>query len=235
MMQWRWPGQKGRCAAAATILRGMRTPSCSLLVFLAATSALCAQVRAKKDAPADFPAVLQQAGAAYEAKEFGAAIEKLKAALVLAAAQLRKQIAAAMPAAPPGFTAVPPPEDADLTPDNAMAGALIATVGNMVDCEYQREDGNGSIRVSVAAHSPMAPMLAMAFAAASANPNTEVVTYGDHKGTLETQQKGEQYQLQILIASKHLVTVAASGIGDEPLLKTFDQAFVDRIAKLLGK
>jgi hypothetical protein len=116
-----------------------------------------------------------------------------------------------------------------------MANAMLATIGNLATHDYQRADGNGSISVTVAAHSPMAPMLAMVFASAATNPNIEVIAYGDHKGTLETQQKGEQYQLQILIAGKHLVTVAASGIGDEPLIKAFDQAFVDRMAKLLGK
>lgn len=201
----------------------------------ATASTLCAQVRSKKaEESADFPALVQQATAAYEGQRYGEAIERLRAAIAAAAEMMRGQILAAMPEAPEGFVAEPKKVDKDAAA-NPMLGALALAAGNTFEHAYKQKGANGSIRVTVAANSPMAPMMAMAFAAAAQSADKEVVTYGEHKALLEVKKKGENCELQILVAGKHLVAIVTRGFSEDQTLALFDQKFVDRMAALLGK
>ena len=62
----------------------------------------------------------------------------------------------------------------------------------------------------------------------------ELVQYGPHKAILKKQGDDGQ-ELQILMHDKHLIRVSAQGVSADDLLKIFDQAFVDRMEKPLGK
>lgn len=197
----------------------------SLLCLCAVFAGAAIQDRAKKLTAADLPKVLQSASKNLEAKRYGACQRDLKTALGLVANLVRDQLLATMPPAPPGFQVVAREKGDDS--DAAVAHAMGVT---LMQCEqkYRNETSHEEIEVTILPDTPMASMMTMAFNMAAMSKEGELITYKDHKGLLK--KSGDRYELQILVAGKHLIQVQAGGIDDEGLLKMIDQAFVDRVA-----
>lgn len=58
--------------------------------------------------------------------------------------------------------------------------------------------------------------------------------YGQHKAILK--KSGDSgVELMLLMHDQHLIKISGQGIDADGLLKIFDQAFVDRLEKPLGK
>lgn len=201
----------------------------SLLCLSALLAGGLVQDRAKKTEPADLPKVLANATKAFEAKQYGSCQRELKVALGLVARLVRGQILAAMPPAPEGFTAVEDKADAG-DASNAIVQAMGMT-SVPTERVYRKDKGREEIKITVMADSPMAAMMGMAFNVAAMSKEGEVITYKENKGLLK--KSGDRYELQILVAGKHLIQVEARGIDDDGLLKMVDQAFVDRLVTAL--
>jgi hypothetical protein len=88
----------------------------------------------------------------------------------------------------------------------------------------------------VTANSPMLQMIALMFSnpALITADGGELVQYGAHKAILKKLGDTGQ-ELQILMHDKHLIRAQSEGLSADDLLKIFDQAFVDRMEKPLGK
>lgn len=202
----------------------------SLVVLLAVPAH--AQKFQKKATAKDFGGTVKDANADFDAKKYAAAIRKLQKAIAIALEELRKQILAAMPTAPEGFKRLPPARQAAVP----AAMVLNATVVP-VEQRYRALTGNGSLRVMVTADSAVAKLLGMGFAMAAHDPNSEIVEYETHKALFKTTKRGNdvKFDLQILAYGKHVIQVIANGISKEKFFETFNQAFVDKIAALLGK
>jgi hypothetical protein len=199
----------------------------SALCLCAVVVGVLAQDRSKKTTAADLPKVLAQASKALDAKRYGACQRELKTALGLVAGLVRTQVLATMPPAPAGFTA------AEDQPQESGDNALAAAMGLMslpIEKTYHKESGE-QIRVSVTADSPMVGVMGMMFQAAAMSKEGELVNYKDNKALLK--KEGDNYNLQIVVSGRHLISVDASGIDDEKLLQFADQAFVDRVVGVL--
>jgi len=185
----------------------------------------------KKATAKDFGGTVKDATADFDAKKYATAIRKLQQAIAIALEELRKQVIALMPAAPEGFKQLPATKQA--TP----AALLLNTTWVPVEQRYRAETGNGSIKVTVTADSALAKMLGMGFAMAAHDPNTEIVEYEAHKALFKTIKRGRglKFDLQILVYGKHVIQIVANGISKEKFFETFSQAFVDKIAAVLGK
>lgn len=200
---------------------------CTLsLVFVAAP-----QERQKAAAPADFPALLTQAGKAWDAKQYGGCLKTLRQASALVVIERVKAVRAALPNAPDGFEKTGQEEN-DQAAQNPFAAAIAAGYGSSIEQNYQEKNGNASIRVSITADNPMVQALGMLFSnPAMREAGTEVVKYGPHNALLKKQ--GDSWNLQILIG-QDLCEVNVDGRKDDFLLAMFNQAAVDKIAAALA-
>jgi hypothetical protein len=206
-----------------------------ILTFVSLVALLAVPAHAqkfqKKPTAKDFGGTVKEATADFAAKKYAAAIRKLREAMAIALEELRKQIVAAMPEAPEGFKKMPPSKQA------APAALVLNTTWLPVEQSYRAESGGGSIKVTVTADSAVAKLLGMGFAMAAHDPNTEIVEYEAHKALFKTAKRGSstKFDLQILVYGKHVIQVVGHGITKENFFKTFSQAFVDKMAGLLGK
>jgi hypothetical protein len=203
--------------------------SCVLL-FVNFAAPCAAQTREKKTSEKDFPVVVKEASEAFEAKKHSLAIDKLQAALQIAIEALQKEVLAVMPAAPEGFKAR---AAANEGASNPLATAMLGTLGAPIEQRYDGPKG-AYVKITCVAKSPMVSMMGAVFTMAGHDPNKEVIGYGSHKGVLEKQSGGKRFELQVLVAEKHLVTVEASAVSEETLFAMIDQAFIDKLAKILG-
>lgn len=199
-----------------------------LFVSALALLPVLAQERSAPKKPATFPEAIEQAKKAVESDKLGAAIAALQAAIRDLQKKQRTQILAAMPK-PDGF------EFRDEQFDEKTNEALgLAAMGLTVTRNY--ESGDKSLSVEVTANSPLIQMLGMMFnnPALVEAQGGELIKYGAHKAML-TKSGDDGRELQILMHDTHLIKISAQQVSEEDLLKIFDQAFVDRLEKPLGK
>jgi len=200
------------------------------VLFSALFSTGLAQTRTAPKKEPTLPEALDQATKAAEGEQYGAAIAALQAAIKLLQKKQRVAILAGMPK-PQGW------EISDDEPDEATDAftAGFAGIGTNIQRRYRNGDDK-SLTVEVMANSPMLQMIAMLFnnPAMITADGGEVVQYGPHKAILKKNGDSGQ-ELQILMHDKHLIKVTAQGITGDEMLKIFDQAFVDRMEKPLGK
>lgn len=199
------------------------------VLAVALTVPATAQKRAAAKAEPTFVEAVDAARKAAEAEEFGSAITALQAAIRDLQKKQRVAILAALPK-PAGFKF----EDEPAAEANDMVAAGVALVGMNVQRRYTK--GDQRLSVEVTANSPFVQMLSMMFA----NPaivkadGGEMVEYGQHKAILK--KSGDSgHELQILMHGKHVIKVEAEGMSADDMFKVFDQAFVDRMEKPLGK
>jgi hypothetical protein len=189
---------------------------------------LVAQERSGPKKPVGFPEAVEAAKKAVESDKLAAAIAALQAAIRDLQKKQRVQILSCLPK-PEGWEFRD--EEVD---DNVQASLGLAAMGQTVSRRY--ENGEKSLQVEVIANSPMIQMLGVMFN----NPTLveaqggEIVKYGVHKAIL-TKSGDEGQELQILMHDAHLIKVNSQGIDADDLLKIFDQAFIDRLEKPLGK
>lgn len=191
-------------------------------------SAVAQERAAKKKDPA-FPEAIEQAKKNVEEEKLGAAIAALQAAIKDLQKKQRAAVLAALPK-PEGWTFRD--QETDEAADQVAAGMI--GFGHTTTRQYEK--GDASLRVEVTANSPMLQMLAVLFS----NPTLieaeggELVKYGAHKAMLK--KSGDNgHELTLLMHETHMIKVEAQGIDADALLKIFDQAFVDRLEKPLGK
>ncbi|MFY9344674.1 MAG: hypothetical protein WAT39_19430 [Planctomycetota bacterium] len=197
------------------------------------TTVLCfaaaAQERSGPKKTPTFPEAVEQAKKAVEADKLGAAIAALQAAIRDLQKKQRAAVLACLPK-PEGWTV----EDDAVDENSEAIAAGIAAAGMTMRRRYQK--GEQSIAVEVTANSPLMGMLTMMFD----NPTLveasggELVKYGAHKAILKKSGDSGQ-ELQLLMHGTHLIKIDAQGVTADDLLKVFDQAFVDRLEKPLGK
>lgn len=193
---------------------------------LAMLPALAQERSAPNKAPT-FTEAVEQAKKATEADKLGAAIAALQAAIRDLQKKQRVQILAALPK-PDGF------EFRDEEVDEKTNAALgLAAMGLTVSRRY--ESGDKSLSVEVMANSPLIQMLGMMFnnPALVEAQGGQLVRYGVHKAML-TKSGDTGRELQILMHDAHLIKISSQGVGEEDLLKIFDQAFLDGLEKPLG-
>jgi hypothetical protein len=205
----------------------MRTRTLALLALIAFVPVLNAQERAGAKKVLTFAEAVEQAKKAAEAEKLGAAIAALQAAIKDLQKKQRTAILAAMPK-PEGW------QIQDQSPDEQSADIAAGVLGSSFTRDYSK--GEHSMHVEVTANSPMIQMLAMLFStpALIEADGGEVVKYGMHKAILKKNGDNGQ-ELTILLHDVHLVKVTTQGVGADDLLKVFDQSFVDRLEKPLGK
>ena len=207
----------------------MRTLLFPLLASLLLALPAVAQERSgpKKNPP--FAEAVETAKKAVEADKLGAAIAALQAAIKDLQKKQRTAVLACLPA-PEGWTFQ------DQAPDDsadAVAAGMLG-VGSSTTRNYQK--GDKSLSVEITANSPLLQMLSVMFS----NPalveadGGEIVKYGVHKAILK-KNGDDGHELMLLMHDTHLVKVTSQGVGADDLLKIFDQAFVDRLEKPLGK
>lgn len=174
-----------------------------------------------------FDETLKAVEASWNAENYGDCVKKLQALTTLAMEKHAEAIRAALPAAPAGYEMVPKKKEA-----NPFAGALMSTVGNLIEARY-RKSGSGEISVEVMANSPMVQMLGMMFSnPAMLEEGSELVKYNAHTAILKT--SGSRLELQILIHEAHVVTVRWPDADADALFAMWNQAAVDKLAGVLG-
>ena len=175
-----------------------------------------------------FPEAVEAATKAVDAEKTGAAIAALQAAIKDLQKKQRAQILACMPK-PDGWEIEDSPEDSgnDLT---------IGMLGGHATVTRTYRSGDKHVNAEVTANSPLLQAFTMMFA----NPalveadGGEIVKYGPHKAILKKNGDNGQ-ELTILMHDAHLVKASAQGVSIDDLLKMFDQEFVNRLEKPLGK
>lgn len=176
-----------------------------------------------------FPEAIEIAKKNVEQEKLGAAIAALQAAIKDLQKKQRALVLAALPK-PEGWTFRD--QEPDEQADQVAAGLL--GVGHSTTRHYDKGDAN--ISVEITANSPLMQMMTMLFN----NPTLieadggELVKYGQHKAILK--KSGDSgVELMLLMHDQHLIKISGQGIDADGLLKIFDQAFVDRLEKPLGK
>jgi hypothetical protein len=192
------------------------------------------QTRVKPKGEADFLTTLESAKKAWEDKHYGQCVEHMNQALGIVHQKRSQAILSALPAAPEGFEIVPEREP-NAAAANPMLAAMTASIGSVTEREYVAKSGNGNIRVSVTADSPLVSVFNMWVTnPAMLEENSELVEYGEHKAVFKNMGGGRDLELQILINKVHMCQINASGLGEDKLFAMFDQAAVDRLAAALG-
>ncbi|MBL8750365.1 MAG: hypothetical protein JNK78_14480 [Planctomycetes bacterium] len=207
----------------------MRLVPATLLAFTVLVTPFAAQERSAPKKPLTFAEAVEQAKKAIEAEKLGAAVTALQAAIRDVQKKQRTAILACLPK-PEGWTI----QDNEVDENADALGATMVVMGLSLTRRY--ENGDKSLAVEVTANSPMLQMLTVVFSnpALITADGGELVKYGPHKAILKKSGDNGQ-ELQILMHDTHLIKVDAQGLSADDLLKIFDQAFVDRLEKPLGK
>jgi hypothetical protein len=207
----------------------MRIPIVFSSALLLAFAVAPGQERSGPKKPASFADAVEAAKKHVEADKLGAAIASLQAAIVDLQKKQRTAVLAALPK-PEGWTI----EDQPVNEGNDAWTPGLAGMGSTVTRRYSR--GDDSIQVEVTANSPVVGMMSALFnsPALIEADGGEIVKYGAHRAILKKPGDNRQ-ELQLLMHDAHLVKVDATGLDADALLKVFDQAFVDRLEKPLGR
>ena len=206
----------------------MRLLPLALISSLLLVSARAQERSGPKKNPA-FPEAIELAKKNVEQEKLGAAIAALQAAIKDLQKKQRAAVLAALPK-PEGWTFRD--QEADEQAEQVAAGLL--GVGHQTTRRYSK--GDASINVEITANSPLMQMMTMLFnnPALIEADGGELVKYGPHKAILKkTGDSG--VELSLLMHEQHLIKITAEGLDGDGLLKIFDQAFVDRLEKPLGK
>ncbi len=198
---------------------------------LLCTLPLLSQKRRQKPTPKDFPTSLRLATQAWNENRFGACIQHLDRARVLAMRSLRKSLLALMPPAPEGWKK----KEAKKERDGDDLALQAMGLGSLAGIEQVYEGPGGKRgKITIQANSPLIKMFAGFIQMAQFDKNSEIIEYESHKAIFK--KEGERrFSLQILLWSKHLIQVEWPAMDEDAFFKIFDQAFVDRIAKALGR
>ena len=199
-----------------------------------ATLVLCSaalQKRVKAASPADFPGILKEVTATWNAGQFGACLAHLKKANGLVLEKQSGAIRAALPVAPAGWKMDPAKKNSG---GDAMAAAFAGAIGNVTQVNYGEEGGRGSVSVSLVSDSPMVQMFNMwAANPAMLGDGGELIEYEAHTAVLKKERSG--FNLSILIHKKHMCTIKVRGMDEDALFAMFNQSVVDELAKVLGR
>jgi len=194
--------------------------------------ALGPQKRVQQKTAADFPTLLENANKSWQAGDYGQCTSHLRDALMLCTAKRAEAILAALPPAPEGYEVEVDRSMQDAA-NNPMLGAMAAAVGNVVQQDY---NGPEHIQVTVTADSPLVGMFSMWVAnPAMLDQDSELIEYGAHKAVLKKTDDGRSRELLILINGEHTCQIDYQGSREDFLFDLFDQAVVDRLAKVLGR
>ena len=207
----------------------MRYIAITLVLLAISASPAAAQQRTAVQKAPNFAEGVEQAKTAVAGEQFGTAIAALQAAIRDIQKMQRTAVLAALPK-PDGWQFEDQPLD-----NPALAAGMANMIGMTINRQYHKGD-DLTIAVEVMANSPMVQMMGMMFAnpAMIAGDGGELVKYGQHKAILK--KEGDSgLELQILMYDAHLIKATAHGVSADDLLKIFDQAFVDRLEKPLGK
>ncbi len=198
-----------------------------------ATLVLCSatfQKRVKTAGPADFPGILKEISATWNAGEYGACLAHLKKANGLVLEKRSEAIRAALPAAPAGWKLEPAKKNAG---GDAMAAAFAGAIGNVTQVRYSQEGGRGTVNISLMSDSPMVQMFNMwAANPAMLGEGAELIEYEAHRAVLKKESSG--LNLSILIHKKHMCEIKVRGMEEDALFAMFDQSVVDKLAMVLG-
>lgn len=190
------------------------------------------QKRAAQKEALDFPSLLSGASASWQAGKYGTCLSQLQEATKLVNIKRTEVILAALPAAPEGWQAEPDRAVEDLK-QNPFAASMMSAIGNVIQRTYKQDSGRGRVQVTVTADSPLVSMFQMWLTnPAMLEKGAELIEYNEHKAVLKPQSGG--FNLQILIAGKHICEVQASTLSDEELFRMFSQEIVDRLAGALS-
>lgn len=203
------------------------------LMFLLATLLVTPAIAQRRSAPQKelaFPEAIEAAKKAFDAKEHGAAVSALQAAIRAVQKLQRTAILEALPK-PDGYEI----QDEEAKDEAAPFAVGLTAFGLVVQRHYRKGDDK-TIDVEVTANSPIVQMISMMLAnsAVLKAEGAELVEYGAHKAMLK--KTGENsHELTILMHDKHILKATAQGLSADDLLKVMDQACVDRMEKPLGK
>ncbi len=204
----------------------MRTSSLLTAITLIAVGAAAgaiAQERVKPKGPADFKTVHASVKTHFDAGSFGKAYAASRELTTLIGQRRAEVIRKSLPVAPPEYTKVPYKEPKNKAAQNAMLGALAASVGNIIDQKYTGP--GGQITVTVTADSPLIGMFKMMINnPAMIGENQELIKYGDILAILET--SGKRKTLKILIGNS-MVDAAFPNHSDDFIFGMWNQAAVD--------
>ncbi len=201
----------------------------ALPLALLALVPLAAQKRHRKPKPQDFPTTIKSAVDAWNAKRFAVCLKKLREAEGITFDALEQAVIAALPEIP-GYKKRPLKKKKE---DMRLMHAMGLGGFRAIEQYYDAENGGGTGKISIQADSPLIKMFAGMLQMAQFDEDNEVVEYGSHKALFKN--KGDSpFELQILLYNKHLVSVEWPRMDEDAFFKIFDQAFVDKLAGLLG-
>ena len=178
-----------------------------------------------------FAEVLDVADRAFSNKDYLTSVESLQQGIRIANATLREALLAAMPVPPDGFVELDrtPPQ---IAPNDPIAAALSLRTNAPVVLQYRARQDNAALRVLIAPRSPTVGAVARSIALASEDPASELVTIGPRVGVVR--QLTASFTIRFALDSVHLVELAGHGIDPKVALMRFDEAFFDRLSKILG-
>ncbi len=197
-------------------------------VLCGGAAGFLAQERLKPRGPADFESVHAAVAEHWKAERWGKCFASARDLIGVISVRRAQAIRAALPAAPAGYTVVPPDDDAS-SQTNPMLLTMAAGVGSVTEQSYS---GAGKdIRVTITADSPMLQMFNMVLQnPALLQPHQELIKYTECTALLETQ--GEQINLQFLIGDS-LVQANFFSETSDFALAMFDQKAVTKLHAVL--
>lgn len=178
-----------------------------------------------------FAEVLDVADRAFSNKDYLTSVESLHQGIRIANATLREAVLAAMPVPPDGFVELDrtPPQ---ISSSDPVAAALSLRANAPVVLQYRARQGNAALRVLIAPRSSTVGAVARSIALASEDPASELVEVGFRVGVVR--RLTASFTIRFALDDAHLVELAGHGIDPKVALQRFDEAFFDRMSKVLG-
>ncbi|MCR9243657.1 MAG: hypothetical protein NXI31_01405 [bacterium] len=205
----------------------MRTFVCCVfgLVLVGAS----AQEILPKARPADAPALLREAEAAFRAERYARALAVLERAHALARRQLQRAVIGVMPDPPAEFVVA----RARSQRGAAATAGLVRRVRLPIQWRCHRPGTPSSVTIALHRAGTMVDVAKMQLGLVEQDPDLERVRYRGAKAALR-RCDGGRLELHVVLRSGHAVLVADSrGLRVEELLALVDQALLDRLGPLL--
>lgn len=173
--------------------------------------------------PAFADPVIDQIDAAKRAYETGderLAIQALEFAVTQIQDKLRAEQLGLLPEPLPGWTADDPVSD---------AGGIAAMFTGTSLMRTYRQEGGGSVTISITADSPLLSMMTTLM---QANPSATPYTHGGYRGVLEMHQDGSS-RILLLVGTRIQVQVEGSDVDRQTLETYLDAVKLDQLEQAL--
>jgi hypothetical protein len=123
-------------------------------------------------------------------------------------------------------------------PEAVSSGMAAMITGTNLNRRYYREEGSGSLEISITADSPFLNMMTMMLSnpmMLQADPSTRIYTYSGRRGTIKQDKDAASWEINLIGNNNVLIQVSGSDIDKETLEAYLKATDIEAVEKAFAR